>query len=129
MRTMVKSLLAFAGMSMFGFPMSAGTAAESIENGVGILCESPQQVEELIMLRTDSQSAVAQVNAESNARVCEILNVAFLVGGVVAQSSNDKGTWEIRKILVVGLIVGRTVSPVQPYQKYTAFIIAKASPI
>jgi hypothetical protein len=93
------------------------------------VCESPLQVEEFIALRTDTRSAVEQINAQSKSPVCEILNVAFLVGAVVAESANDKGTWQIRKILIVGLVIGGNVSPVQPYQKYTTFIISKASPI
>jgi hypothetical protein len=86
-------------------------------------------VEQVIILRTDFMSAVAEINAQNNSRVCEILNVAFLVGGIVAEASNDKGTWQIRKILIVGLYLGRIMNTVQPYQKYTAFLMSKAAPI
>ena len=65
----------------------------------------------------------------NKARVCEILNIAFLVGGVVTEASNEKGTWEIRRILIVGLYLGRVMNSVQPYQKYTAFLTSKAAPI
>jgi hypothetical protein len=123
-------ILAAVGMATLSFfSMIVGADAQSIENGVGVLCDSPAQVEQFIKLGADSQAAVAQINAQSKSLVCEILNVAFLVGGIVAESSNDIGTWQIRRILVVGVIIGRSTSPVQPYQKYTAFIISKASPI
>ena len=85
-------------------------------------------MEEFIALHTDTRSAVEQINAQSAAPVCEVLDLAFLVGAVVAQAANDKGTWQIRKILVVGLVIAGKVSPVQPYQKYAAFIVSKASP-
>jgi hypothetical protein len=111
------------------FAMIDGARAQNIENGVGVVCESPQQVEQVIILRTDFKSAVAEINAQNNSRVCEILNVAFLVGGIVAEASNDKGTWQIRKILIVGLYLGRIMNTVQPYQKYTAFLMSKAAPI
>jgi hypothetical protein len=47
----------------------------------------------------------------------------------VGDASNTKGIWEIRKVLIVGLIVGRVRKPVLAYEKYTAFIISKASPL
>lgn len=130
MRKPLRYILVAAGMAtLLALSMSAGAKAQSIENGAGVLCNSAQQVEQFIRLQTDSQSAVNQINAQSQSRVCEIRNVAFLVGGIVSESSNDKGTWQIRRVLVVGLIIGRNTSPVQPYEKYTAFIISKASPI
>jgi hypothetical protein len=104
--------------------------AQGIENGTGVICESPQQVEQIITLSADSKSAVEEINAESNERVCEFLNIAFLVGAIVGETSNDKGSWQIRKILVVGIYVGRVMNTVyQPYQKYTAFLTSKAPPI
>jgi len=118
-----------AGTLLVAFAGTFGGKAQNIENGVGVICDSPQQVEAFIALRTDSKSAVAQINAESKAPVCEILNIAFLVGGIVTEASNDKGVWQIRKILIVGLYLGPLMSPVQPYQKYTAFLTSKVSPI
>ena len=130
MNNINRSVLAAAGMTMqVVFSALRGAAAQNIENGVGVVCETPSQVEEFIALQTDIRSAVEQINAESKSQVCEVLNVAFLVGAVVAQSVNDKGTWQIRKILIVGLVIGGNVSPVQPYQKYSAFIVSKTSPI
>ena len=130
MRIINRSVVAAAGMTIHAvFSAIPGADAQNIESGVGVICETASQVEEFIALKSDIRSAVEQINVQSEARVCEVLNVAFLAGAVVAHSSNDKGTWEIRKILVVGLVIGGNVSPVQPYQRYTAFIISKASPI
>jgi hypothetical protein len=103
--------------------------AQSIENGTGVVCDSATHVEQFIALRGDSKSAVEQINTESKSRVCEILHIAFLVGGIVADASNDKGTWQIRKILVVGIYLGRVINSVPPYEKYTAFLTSKTSPI
>ena len=113
----------------FLLAMTLDGRSQNIENGVGVICDSPQQVEQIIALRTDFKSAVEEINEQNKSRVCEILNIAFLVGGIVAEASNDKGTWQIRKILVVGLYLGRVMNSVQPYQKYTAFLTSKASPI
>jgi hypothetical protein len=130
MRRPILSMPATAGMMVSVFlAITAAGGAQNIENGVGVICDSPQQVEQIIALRTDFKSAVEEVNVQNKSRVCEILNVAFLVGGIVAEASNDKGTWQIRKILIVGLYLGRVMNSVQPYQKYTAFLTSKASPI
>jgi hypothetical protein len=130
MRKAIKYLLATAGMFVVVHSaMTVEARAQNIENGVGVVCDSPQQVERVIILRADFKSAVEEINAQNNSRVCEILNVAFLVGGIVAEASNDKGTWQIRKILIVGLYLGRIMNTVQPYQKYSAFLMSKAAPI
>jgi hypothetical protein len=126
----IKHLQAAAGMFVLvQFAMTVGARAQNIENGVGVVCDSPQQVEQVIVLRADFKSAVEEINAQNHSRVCEILNVAFLVGGIVAETSNEKGTWQIRKILIVGLYLGRIMNTVQPYQKYSAFLTSKAAPI
>ena len=130
MRKAIKYLLTCAGtFVLVHFAMTVGARAQNIENGVGVVCDSPQQVEQVIMRRTDFKRAVEELNTQNNLRVCEILNVAFLVGDIVAKASNDKGTWQIRKILIVGLHLGRIMSTVQPYQKYSAFLTSKAAPI
>ena len=130
MRKRIVTIPATAAMFVsFLLAMTLDGRSQNIENGVGVICDSPQQVEQIIALRTDFKSAVEEINAQNKSRVCEILNIAFLVGGIVAEASNDKGTWQIRKILVVGLYLGRVMNSVQPYQKYTAFLTSKASPI
>jgi hypothetical protein len=130
MRKAVRSMLATAGMSVLVLlAITVQGGSQTIENGVGVVCDSPQQVEQVIILRSDFKSAVEEINAQNKSRVCEIINIAFLVGGIVAEASNDKGTWQIRKILIVGLYLGRIMNSVQPYQKYTAFLMSKAAPI
>jgi hypothetical protein len=130
MRKRIISIPATAAMfASLLLAMTVAGGTQNIENGVGVICDSPQQVEQIIALRADFKSAVEEINAQNKSRVCEILNIAFLVGGIVAEASNDKGTWQIRKILIVGLYLGRVMNSVQPYQKYTAFLTSKASPI
>jgi len=118
-----------ATAGVLSIAMTVGARGQDIENGVGVICDSPRQVEQVITLRHDFKAAVAEINALNKTRVCEILNVAFLVGGIVAEASNDEGTWQIRKVLIVGLYLGRVMSSVQPYEKYSAFLTSKASPI
>jgi len=128
-RKSLQYIAAAVAMLLVAFAAPGRGEAQKIENGVGVICDSPEQVEQFITLGTDTKSAVEQINAQSKARVCEILDVAFLVGGIVNEASNDKGRWQIRRILIVGLYVGSRVNPVQPYEKYTAFLMSKATPI
>jgi|HubBroStandDraft_2_1064218.scaffolds.fasta_scaffold203976_1 hypothetical protein len=72
------------------FAMTAEAQTPNIENGVGVVCDSPRQVEQVIILRSDFKTAVAEINAQNNSRVCEILNVAFLVGGIVAEAQRSE---------------------------------------
>jgi hypothetical protein len=129
MRKAISYILVTTGVfAVVPFAITVGTWAQNIENGVGVVCDSPQQVEQVIKLRNDFKSAVEEINSQNKSRVCEIINIAFLVGGMVAEASNDKGTWQIRKILIVGLYLGRIMNSVQPYQKYTAFLSSRAAP-
>jgi hypothetical protein len=130
MKKAIKYILATAGMFVLVlFAITVGVLAQNIENGIEVVCDSPQQVEQLITLHSDLPSAVEEINARNNLRVCEILNVAFLVGGIIADASNDESTWQIRKILIVGLYLGRIMSSLHPYEKYAAFLSSKAAPV
>jgi hypothetical protein len=130
MSTTIRSLLVTTGLAIsWFFGTSVTVHAQQIESGNGVVCDSPELVERFIALHTDTQKAIEQINAQSTSGVCEFLDSSYIVGGIIAEASNADGTWEIRKILVVGLIIGRVRAPVQPYQKYTAFIISKASPL
>jgi hypothetical protein len=70
MRKAIKYLLSAAGMfALVHLAMAVGARAQNIENGVGVVCDSPQQVEQVIVLRTDFKSAVAEINGQNNSRV------------------------------------------------------------
>jgi hypothetical protein len=117
------SALWIAAVLSFGI---AGMAEQQIERGNGVVCDSPQQVERFIALDIDTNDAIARINAESpSGSTCEFIEAEYIVGGIVGDASNTKGIWEIRKVL----IVGRVRKPVLAYEKYTAFIISKNSPL
>jgi hypothetical protein len=122
------SALWIAAVLFFG--IVAGMAEQQIERGNGVVCDSPHQVERFIALDIDTNDAIARINAESpSGSTCEFIEAEYIVGGIVGDASNAKGSWEIRKVLIVGLIIGRVRKPVLAYEKYTAFIISKASPL
>ena len=124
----IAHILGAAGVIFFD--ITAAVHAQRIERGNGVVCDTPQQVERFIALDIDTDDAIARINAESTSgRSCEFIEAEYIVGGIVGNASNTKGNWEIRKVFIVGLIVGRVRKTVLAYQKYTAFIIAKASPL
>jgi hypothetical protein len=128
MAKILASALWIAAVPFFG--VAAGMAEQQIERGNGVVCDSPHQVERFIALDIDTNDAIARINAESpSGSSCEFIEAEYIVGGIVGDASNTKGIWEIRKVLIVGLIVGRVRKPVLAYEKYTAFIISKTSPL
>jgi hypothetical protein len=130
MSTTIRCLLVVAGLVILCFLSTSVTVhAQQIETGNGVVCDSPQLVERFIALRIETQKAIEQINAQSSSGSCEFLVSSYIVGGIVGEASNADGTWEIRKILIVGLIIGRTRKPLLAYQKFTAFIISKAPPL
>ena len=128
MMRMLAYLLGAVGLIVFA--STAGVQAQRIERGNGVICDTAQQVEWFIALDIDTDEAIAQINAGSTSgSTCEFIEAEYIVGGLVGDASNAKGTWEIRKVIIVGLFVGRTRKTVLAYEKYTAFIIAKAAPL
>jgi hypothetical protein len=78
-------------------------------------------VEWFIALDIDIDEAIARINAEgTSGGTCEFVETEYIVGGIFGDASNAQGTWEIRKVFIVGLIVGRVRKPVLTYQKYLA---------
>jgi hypothetical protein len=125
-----KILASALSIAVLFFSIAAGMAEQQIERGNGVVCDSPHQVERFIALDIDTNEAIARINAESpSGSTCEFIEAEYIVGGIVGEASNLKGTWEIRKVLIVGLIVGRVRKPVLAYEKYTAFIVSKTSPL
>jgi hypothetical protein len=127
---MIKKLASALGATVVLFSGMTTVEAQRIDRGNGVVCDSPQLVERFIALDIDTKDAIARINAESTSGgTCEFIEAEYIVGGVVGDASNAKGGWEIRKVLIVGLIVGRVRKPVLAYEKYTAFIISKAAPL
>jgi len=128
---MAKKLIgALGAAAVLFFGITTAVVAQQIDRGNGVVCDSPQQVGRFIALDVDTNDAIARINAETaSGSTCEFIDAEYIVGGIVGDASNAKGSWEIRKVLIVGLIIGSVRKPVLAYEKYTAFIISKASPL
>jgi hypothetical protein len=55
--------------------MTVGARAQDIENGVGVICDSPRQVEQVIAIGHDFRDAVAEINAINKMPVCGCVSI------------------------------------------------------
>ena len=81
--------------------------------GTGVVCDEPEQVARYIR-SIEGDGALAAINAE-NPYACAIMKVAFFMGETresIATSATSSGTWQITKILIVGVDVGQGIQPV-----------------
>ena len=118
------TLLTIAAFCIFG--MKTAHAQHSVVTGYGIVCDEASQVERYLALQGDNESLIEQINKETKPHVCELLNVAFYIGPIIKNVTNEDGTWHIRRILVVGLVTEEGVRSVQPAAQYTAFLFSKS---
>jgi hypothetical protein len=86
--------------------------AQEIEYGTGLLCDTQQQAERLVAhLKGDLDAAVSAVNAnEHDPKACGLATVVFVRGAKLATARSKDATFEIVRILVVGV---RTASGFQ----------------
>jgi hypothetical protein len=94
-------------------------AQHQVETGTGIVCDTPEQVVRYIKSK-EGDGTLAAINAESKS-ACAILGVAFFVGEKGEQVTNSNGTWQITKILIVGVDVGQGIQSVDPVVQWSAF--------
>jgi len=98
-------------------PMDDG---DGIAIGVGIICNTPEQMERLVGLRNDGeemQRAVLAVNNEArDPRACGVAAVAFMSDKMV-DMKNVQGK-QIVRINVVATFDGRQWSPIPAMTQY-----------
>lgn len=102
------------------FPL--GAQAQEPEAGVGLICDTPDQLKEIVELATVSrnfEASVEKVNNGSNA--CGVAQVLYLKGEKVGQVRSPDGLRDIVKIIIVGLVTPQGVMPVPPLVQYTMF--------
>src|SRR5579864_471549 len=79
--------------------------AQEIEYGTGPICDTQQQAEQLVAhLKGDLNAAVSAVNAnERDPQACGLATVAFVRGAKLATARSKDATFQIVRILVVGV--------------------------
>jgi hypothetical protein len=86
--------------------VSAQAQAQKIEVGTGVFCDTHEQVERFVTLFDgDEVATMKQVNAEVNdPTACSIGTVAFVRGPNIGTARTKKGTFNIFRVLVVGVL-------------------------
>jgi hypothetical protein len=89
--------------------------------GTGVVCDEPEQVAWYVKSK-EGDGTLAAINAEK-ANSCAILKVAFFMGEKREKILTSEGTWQITKILIVGVDVGDGIQSVEPVIQWSAFHI------
>jgi hypothetical protein len=97
--------------------------AQEIEYGKGLICDTQQQAEHLVgYLDGDVGAALKAVNAEEHdPNACAIVAVAFVRGPQLATVRSKDKTFQLVRILVVGVDTPRGFQSVVPAAYFSLF--------
>jgi hypothetical protein len=105
---------------------SANIKPETVKYGVGIICDSAEQVERYLRLSNGDASlvdAVHIVNSESrNPRACGVATIAFVPNEQTRTVDIPNGIARIFRVKVVGTMTAKGWEPVPVTIQYTAVL-------
>src|SRR5580704_9009122 len=79
--------------------------AQEIQVGTGIVCDTQKQMERFVALFDgDVEAAVKVVNAEEDANACVAGTIAYVRGPDIATARTQNATFQIVRVLVVGIL-------------------------
>ena len=106
-----------------GYPAQA----QDYEHGTALLCDSQKQVERYVALfKGEQQSTVDAVNTEEqDPTACGLATVAFMRGPDLGTARNKDSTFQIVRILVVGVDTPDGLRPVRPTPYFSAFEVVE----
>jgi hypothetical protein len=107
---------------------TAQEAESSVQVGVGVICDTPQQLERFIALNVKDGSAaevaVDTVNIEArDDHACGAVAIAFIPGKRVNDVEVEGGTMRVIEVIVVATLTPHGLVPIQPMTQYTAFFV------
>ena len=104
---------------------AADYLAADYEVGSNLFCDTKEQAERFVTLFAgDAEAAVVAVNAEvHNPTACALMDVAYMRGPEVGTARHGDNTFEIVRILVVGLSTASGVKPVRPAAYFSLFSV------
>jgi hypothetical protein len=98
----------------------------NVHVGVGVICDSSEQVERYLALKNDRTSvedAIKTVNTEANqASACGMAMVAFTADDPIAKVSVQDGTMHVTKITVLAIATDHGWQRIHGTVQYTAFL-------
>ena len=101
--------------------LAAPAGAQELQVGTGPICDTQKQTERLVaLLDGGAETAIKVVNAEEkDPTACVVATVAYLRGPQLAIARGKSGTYQIVKVLVVGLHTPNGVLATAPAAYFT----------
>jgi hypothetical protein len=100
---------------MLSLTLPAAAHAPDVEVGNAVICDTRWQAERVgALMHGDAKVALAAVNAEEYAKACGLANLAYLRGPTLATVRTKDETFEIAKVMVVGVPTETGVKAVTP---------------
>src|SRR5579862_2078218 len=93
-------------LALLGLLACSPVRAQEVEYGTGLICDTQQQAEELVARLGGDEAAAAVSAAKADQRdpgACGVATVAFVRGTKLATARSKNATFEIVRILVVGV--------------------------
>jgi hypothetical protein len=117
-----------AGIGLLSVLLCNGVEARDIEVGTILICDTEQQAKRVsTLLRRDEQNmaaAISAINAEEKGLpVCGLDGAEYVRGADVATVWEERQTYQIAPVLLVGIIRRNAVQPVPQNVYFSAFQI------
>jgi len=112
MKILVSLQLALAGLLL-----CSPVRAQEVQYGEALICDTQQQAEELVahLKGDDLDAAVRAVNAsEHDPKACGSITVAYVRGSQLGTARSQNATFQIVRILVVGVETAGGLQSVAP---------------
>jgi hypothetical protein len=117
-----------ARIALFLLFLTSSAGAQEVELGTGLICDTRHQVERVVSLMdSNADTAINVVNAEEkDPMACAVVTVAFFRGNEQVTVRNRSGSYQIVKILVVGVVTDNGLQAAKPQAFYTLFAVEEA---
>jgi hypothetical protein len=100
-----KTLSYIIHVALLSVLLCGSARAQKVEVGIGVVCDTQRQMERFVALfESDAEAAVNAVNAEQDdPTACVLGSIAYLRGPDIATARARHATFQIVRILVVGI--------------------------
>jgi hypothetical protein len=106
-----------ASVMLLSLPVvDSPSPVDEVQVGIALVCDTQQQVERYVAVYDgDAGTAVRTVNDEEHdPNACGMASMAYMVSPPVATARSKDATFQIVKVIVVGLVTDKGVQPVRP---------------
>jgi hypothetical protein len=110
------------GVALLSLLFCTPAQATKLEVGSGVFCDTQQQMERFVaLLDGDQGAAIKAVNAEEhNPTACGTATIAYVRGPQIATARTKAGTFNIVRVLVIGVLTETGFKAAVPVAFYSA---------